>query len=282
MHELIEKIIKAQAGFPAAQRLVAAYVVDNCYQIPFLSISALAQNIGVSESTVVKFCLQMGFPSFAEFKKVFADSVHSELVMYNKISEGSSKNEESQNYFTKVLEESLGNVQTTLENPVNTQSLEKLLPMMKKAKNIYLFGGRSSAFLAGYFAHALQYLGLPVHAISGGVSDYYDRISLVTPDDLVIVTCFQRYTSLTVELVRDLHSRGVPIALITDNGPSPLYAEAEVVFHCSISSQGYLPCYASYMALTNAICQAAAAYFESAPAHVRELEQKLLRLGVFI
>ena len=136
--------------------------------------------------------------------------------------------------------------------------------------------------LAGYFAHALQYLGLPVHVISGGVSDYYDRISLVTPDDLVIVTCFQRYTSLTVELVRDLHSRGVPIALITDNGPSPLYTEAEVVFRCSISSQGYFPCYASYMALTNAICQAAAAYFESAPAHVRELEQKLLRLGVFI
>ena len=282
MHQLIEKIMKEQAGFPAAQRLVAAYVVDNCYQIPFLSITALAKNIGVSETTVIKFCAQLGFGSFAEFKKVFADSVHSELVMYNKISESKGAEKANEGVFERVEREAVANVQATLQNPVNAENLKKLLPMMKKARNIYLLGGRSSAFLAAYFTHTLQYLGLPVHAISGGIGDYYDRISLIGPEDLVIVTCFQRYTALTVDLVRDLKSRNVPIVLITDSGPSSLYSDADAVFRCSISSEGYFPCYASYMALTNTICQAAAAYFETAPEYVRELEQKLLRLGVFM
>ena len=54
MRELLEKIMRGQASFPAAQRLVAAYVLNNCYQIPFLSITALAKNIGVSDSTIIK------------------------------------------------------------------------------------------------------------------------------------------------------------------------------------------------------------------------------------
>ena len=43
MQELLERIMKEQASFPAAQRLVAAYIVDNYYQVPFLSITSLSR-----------------------------------------------------------------------------------------------------------------------------------------------------------------------------------------------------------------------------------------------
>ena len=89
MQELLERIMKEQDSFPAAQKQVAAYVVDNYYQIPFLSITALARNIGVSDTTIIKFCNQLGFSGFGDFKKVFSDYVHSELTMYNKISRSS-------------------------------------------------------------------------------------------------------------------------------------------------------------------------------------------------
>ena len=282
IHELIEKIVKAKSELPAAQRLVAAYVMDNCYQIPFLSITTLAKNIGVSETTVIKFCTQMGFGSFAEFKKAFSESVHSELVMTRRISEIAEVEQESDSLFSRVSEEAVANIQETLSNPINRQSLEKLLPMMKEAHSIYMLGGRSSEFLSEYFAHTLRYLGLPVQTIGGGLSDQFDKISLIGPQDLVIVTCFQRYTSLIIELLQDLLSRGVPIVLITDQGPSPAVPYANLVFYCSVASTGYFLCYSSYMALTNEIGTAAAAYFENAADYVRELEKKLLRLGVFI
>lgn len=282
IHELIEKIVKAKSELPAAQRLVAAYVMDNCYQIPFLSITTLAKNIGVSETTVIKFCTQMGFGSFAEFKKAFSESVHSELVMTRRISEIAEVEQESDSLFSRVSEEAVANIQETLSNPINRQSLEKLLPMMKEAHSIYMLGGRSSEFLSEYFAHTLRYLGLPVQTIGGGLSDQFDKISLIGSQDLVIVTCFQRYTSLIIELLQDLLSRGVPIVLITDQGPSPAVPYANLVFYCSVASTGYFLCYSSYMALTNVIGTAAAAYFENAADYVRELEKKLLRLGVFI
>ena len=59
--DLLNRIREREASFSAAQRLVAGYVLENYHQIPFLSISALAKEIGVSDNTVIKFCNQLGF-----------------------------------------------------------------------------------------------------------------------------------------------------------------------------------------------------------------------------
>ena len=65
---------------------------------------------GVSETTVIKFCTQMGFGSFAEFKKAFSESVHSELVMTRRISEIAEVEQKSDSLFSRVSEEAVANI----------------------------------------------------------------------------------------------------------------------------------------------------------------------------
>ena len=108
---------KEQEHFPAAQRLVAAYVVENYNQIPFLSITTLAKNIGVSDNTVVKFCNHLGYNKFAEFKKVFSDYAHSELVMTNKLSENTGRAADDDSFFTQELEEANLPLEETVSVP---------------------------------------------------------------------------------------------------------------------------------------------------------------------
>ena len=61
IQELLDRVRKEQEHFPAAQRLVAAYVVENYNQITrYLRVTTLAKNIGVSDNTVVKFCNHLG------------------------------------------------------------------------------------------------------------------------------------------------------------------------------------------------------------------------------
>ena len=103
MRELLEKIMRLQASFPAAQRLVAAYILNNSYQIPFLSVTALAKKVGVSDSTIIKFCAQLGFDGYGEFKKLFSEYVHSELIMYNKIANSTEDNNLSNSVFSEVM-----------------------------------------------------------------------------------------------------------------------------------------------------------------------------------
>lgn len=282
LQELLTQIRQEQGSFSAAQRLVAAYMLEHYHQVPFLSISALADTIGVSDNTVVKFCNQLGFPRFAEFKKFISDyiaqSTDPELVMSKKLS-----NAREDGLFAQTMEEDISAIRATLSDSMNQQALPKLLEMMERAKHIYVAGARSSANLAELFVTQLRYLSYRVHGLNLGASDYLDCISAISADDLVIALTFPRYTSQTIQGLRDLHERGVPVAVITDTGLSPAICCAEVAFTCSVASGSYFPCLSGCLSLMNGICHAAAASRRAqATKHIRQLEGKLLERHVFL
>ena len=277
LQELQQAIRKEQNSFSPAQRLVAAYVVKNSYQIPFLSITQLSENIGVSESTVIKFCNRLGFPKFGDFKKSLSQYAHGELVMSNKLSKAQENDP-----FSISLEEDTAAIRATLTDPANRQALEQLLPMVQKAQHIYITAGRASSYMAGLFANALRYLGLQVHELSFGVGDYWDRLALITPQDLVIAVSLPRYTAQIVDGLAYLKSRNIPIALITDTGLSPALPFADSVFYCTVSSNWYFPCYSGCVALISTICRAIGAQRKEAAAdHISSLERRLIEQGLF-
>jgi len=281
LQELLNQIRQNQESFPAAQRLVAAYVLENYNQIPFLSITTLAKNIGVSDNTVIKFCNQLGFQKFTEFKKIFSDYAHSELVMFNKLSE-TGEDDIKDSFFAQGLEEDSAAIHATLTDPVNQQNLPKMLSMMDEAKNIYITGGRGSAIMAALFANMLRYLGYKVHDISTGVGDYLDRLSMVEKDDLMIVISFPRYTAQVVSAGKYLYEQGVPVVLITDTGLSPSLPYANLSFHCSYDSNYYFPTFGGCLSLIGVICRAASANRKKEAAqHIRQLEGLLLDRGIF-
>lgn len=281
LQQLLDRIRSSYSQLSPAQKLVAAYVVENSYQIPFLSITKLAGNIGVSDSSVIKFCNQMGYAKFAAFKKKFSGHVRSELVMSNKLSGGDAV--QAEDPVTAGMEEDLASIRTTLTDPANRQALQKLLPMLKKARHIYVTGGRASGYMAGILANALRYLGLKTHAVEFGVGDYWDRLSMVGPEDLVIAVSMPRYTAQVVEALGLLHKAGVPIALITDTGLSAAHGYADPVFHCAVTSGYYFPCYAGCLSMISAICRAAGISLKGdAAQHISTLETQLLEQGIFL
>jgi len=279
MQNLLNRIRKEQGEFPPAQRLVAAYVVENYNQIPFLSITALAKNIGVSDNTVVKFCNHLGYGKFTEFKRVFADYAHSELVMFNKVSEGGEED-----ILSGVgLEEDIAAIRMTLTDATNRENVTKLLDMMDEAHHIYVMGGRASGIMAMLFANMLRYLGLKVYDIAFGVGDYLDRNSMVEKEDLVIAFSFPRYTSYVVSELEELHRRDVPIVLITDTGLSPAIPYAELILQCAVSTGGYFPCYSSCLSLINAISRLySITRKKKLSGHLHQLERRLLDRGIFL
>lgn len=281
MQSLLDAIRQAQSSFSAAQRLVAAYVVENSYQIPFLSITQLAKNIGVSDSTVIKFCNQLGYEKFGEFKKALSEYAHIELIMSNKLSESSDQIPGS-DFFQAEMEEDLAAVQATLNDPSNRASLTRLLPMLEKARHIYITAGRASSFMAGLFANALRYLGLKVYEISFGIGDYWDKLSLIEKDDLLIAISLPRYTAQVVAALEHIHKASIPIVLITDTGLSPAVPYADIVFYCTVTSSSYFPCYTGCLSLISALCRGiGAARKEQAADHISRLERQLIEQGVF-
>lgn len=281
---LLERIRKEQDNFPCAQKKVAAYVVENYQQVAFLSISALAQRVGVSENTVIKFCNQLGFSKFTEFKKEFTEYAHSKLLIYNKIGSGAKTTDGEDNVWSMIRNDGIAVLKETLSDTQNQSNLPKLLTHMQNAQHIYVTGGRLSGVIAAMLASKLRYLKLQVHDLSSGtVGDFIDQTTFVQPEDLVIAISFPRYTKRVVEALQNLHHRGVPIALITDKGLSPVDPYADVVFRCATDSSAFLPCYLGCIALTDVICQAVCMQNrEEIIEYVHDLEKRLITEGIWM
>lgn len=249
--DILKQIRQNQIDFSAAQRQVAAYVLENYHQIPFLSISSLAENIGVSNNSIIKFCNHLGFAKFAEFKRVFSEHAHAELTNYNKTPNPSEEND----YFTLQTEEDIAAISTTLGNSANRENLPTALAMIKKAKHIYICGGRRSYPMAHFFATSLRLLGVTAHEVFSGQDDSWDRLRLVTREDLVIAVTMPRYSKEVVSAMKKLQEKKVPTILLTDTGLSPALPYADLAFYCSIPASYYLPTCVGVHALINVICR---------------------------
>ena len=282
LQDLLNQIRRDQSSFSAAQRHVASYVLENYHQIPFLSITALSDQIGVSDNTVVKFCNRLGFDRFAEFKKFISDYVsqhtNSDLIISQKLSRS---NDDS--VFSQGMEDDVSAIRATLSDVSNQENLPKLIAMMEKADHIYISGGRSSSNLAALFVSELRYLDYKVYECNVGAGDYLDRLSMIEATDLFIALTFPRYTAEVVNGIRNVHQAGVPVVLITDTGLSPAHPYSDLAFHCSVNSSFYFPCLSGCLSLINVICRAAgAARKQQVSRHIRQLESKLIDQGVFL
>ncbi len=281
--ELLNKIRIEQGNLPAAQRLVAAYVVENYRKIPFLTITELSKNIGVSEYTVIKFCKHFGFKKFTELKRLFSEYAHSELVISNRISQNSLDTKKNGDSWEDTMQESIVSIRTTMSIEQNHENLPILLNMIKQASHIYITGGRISATIADMFVNKLRFLNLRVHELTSHTGDYIDQTSIINKEDLIIAIAFPRYTARIVESLRELHQIGIPIALITDTGLSPAYSYADVVFQCDTNSGSYFPCYTGCITLIDAICREVSNDSNNNTNNqIRQMEQRLLNHKVFI
>ena len=181
------------------------------------------------------------------------------------------------------MRQDIAAIEKTMTLPENRAALPDAAHRILAAKRVYVTGGRASAALAALLASMLRYLGLQVQELLPGACDYYDRLMTVRPDDLAVTLCFSRYTAQIVEGTEFLHTRGVPIVLLTDLEPSPLYAYASCTLQCEAAAEGYFPCYTGCLSLLYALCSTLGSLRGTDAAdHARELERVLLDRGIFL
>lgn len=273
MHELLEQLKQEQAKFPPAQRTVASFIVEHYREIPFLTITDIAAKLGISETTISKFCDALGYSGFSGLKKKIAEFVNSEITMNKKL-ESTVSDLKSNKIYDDIIEEDIANIQKTLQNPYNHENVEKLLDMIEKAEHVYVLGTRISSFLADYFSFKLRQQGVCAAALSSDCDDFIDKMVLIKPADLVITFSFFRYTQSTVDRVKTLHKRGIPIALVTDEKLSPTYEYASAVLTCAKNEQTYIVSYVSCISLLNAVLTThALKHKDETTEHTKELEQ---------
>ena len=78
---LLLRIQKYDKTFSKGQKRLAAYVLKNYDKAVFLTASKLGKEVGVSESTTVRFATQLGYKGFPEFHRALEEIDHAAFEM---------------------------------------------------------------------------------------------------------------------------------------------------------------------------------------------------------
>ncbi len=204
------------------QRRITAYILENYDKAAFMTAKKLGGVTGVSESTVVRFALQLGFEGYPAMQKALQEMIHSRLTSLQRI-EVSNDRFFGSDVVSSVLQADMEKIRMAIDE-VDRGEFETAVNTLMEARHIYILGVRSSSFLAGYLHFYFHLIFENVTLVTeNSTGDILEKILRIGPEDVLVGITFPRYSSATSMGVRFAHDRGARIIAVTDGPASPLY-----------------------------------------------------------
>lgn len=258
MQKDILSLLQANAPtFSKGQRAIARYITESYDKAAFMTASRLGKTVGVSESTVVRFAVELGFDGYPSMQKAMQEMVLNRLTSVQRIEVASTRMAD-QDVLSSVLHTDMERLRRTQES-VDREAFARGVEALLSARRVVILGVRSAAPLANFLGYYLGYMLPNVKVVTAsGEGEMFEQIVTVGKEDAVVAFSFPRYSSATVHGAKYCRSTGAAVIGITDNHQSPL---AESCDHVLIAKSGMLSLVDSLVAplsLVNALVVAIA------------------------
>jgi DNA-binding MurR/RpiR family transcriptional regulator len=224
----ILKILSARlASMTAADHQIAQFILDNPERMLALSSSALAEAIGRSQSSVIKFSQKLGFPGYQQLKLAVSQARAQEWQPPVGVIHGTIEGNDS---YSTILQKMVGSKLLALRETISSnseQTINDVLEVLLKARRIQLAGVGASSLVARDFSYKLQKLGRAV-LLDNDSHIQLSHASNLTEADMLIALS---YTGASIEILRIAElarQRGATVISITGMPPNPLVSLARI------------------------------------------------------
>ena len=218
--ELFEKIIRLRPTLSPKKRRVADFMVEDYKRLFLMSAKEIAQKCQVSEPTITRLVMDLGFGGYGEFEHYLKSLLKIELTSVERLIKASREIDN-----VSILEAYRQNTIVNLKNmlqSVSEQEIRNLAKMIHAAKSILVAGYKASATLAYYFGYLLKKIKEGVVIDTAYTGDNLDAISLHGESLLVFAIAFPRYPRRTIELVEYTKKYNATVVCISDSLKSPV------------------------------------------------------------
>lgn len=248
--ELISRLNHSGKKLSKSHRRIAECIVTHYDKAAFMTASRLGEYVGVSESTVVRFAAALGYDGYPHLQKALQELIRHRLTSSQRF-EMTSDMDHSQ-VLSRVLKADIQNIRATIDE-LDLKVFEEVIESVLSARHIYVLGLRSSATLAEFLGHYLNFIFPNVHVVTSGISDIFEQLSRITEGDLLIGISFPRYTSRTIEAMNFAKSRGARLVSITDGPLSPLHRASDLCLTAKSDMASFVDSLAAPLSLINAL-----------------------------
>lgn len=212
------------------QKRLTDYIVSHYDKAAFMTAARLGKEVGVSESTAVRFAIQLGFEGFPEFHEALQELVMNKLNSIQRIEVTSGRIPQAKVLDT-VLQSDIEKIKMTLEQ-TDRDAFRLAVQTILEADTIYVVGVRSCAPLASFLGYYLNQIFGSVRLVTtSGATEVYEQIIHISEKDVIIGISFPRYSMRTLKAMEYANARSAKVITITDSVHSPinLYSSCNLI-----------------------------------------------------
>ncbi|MFG2728184.1 MurR/RpiR family transcriptional regulator [Streptomyces canus] len=253
------------------QRRIAQYLIEHITEAAFLSITDLAERVGVSQPSVTRFAAAVGFSGYPALREKL------QSIALSTLAGGPVADDESRgNELQAAVDAEIENLENLRRDFADPDQMIELGRKLSESTPLTILGLRISASLAEYFAYAARRIHPDVRLVTRGGSVAYDALlqSREAGGTWVLAFSMPRHAQETLTALRVARSAGLKVALVTDLALGHVADEADVLFSTGTGSRLVFDSYAAPGVIAAALLQAMTdADPERTQARLEEYEQ---------
>lgn len=211
-----------------SEKKIAQYILSNPVAVQYMSISTLAEECGIADATISRYCQKLGFSGYSELKLELAKAGYQ-----NEQSAEDSGAPKDQ--FTDICETlSKNNIEAIIHtlNMLDEESIKQAVDYIGHAKRVYCFGQGGSMVLA-MEAWARFITVTPSFQCIQDSHMQAMTAALLTSEDVIIYFSYSGATRDILDVLKAAHERQAKIILVSHFAKSPASPFADVVLLCS-------------------------------------------------
>lgn len=213
--------------FSKMEKKVADYILKNPKEVPFMSITDLAEACGVGETTVFRLCKTLELKGYQEFKMMLSLSITNDEDKTEQYSGNISLKDSFETVAQKVLNTNIAALNETY-SLLNYKDMDRTIRALHDAERIYFFGVGASLLTAMKAMNKFLRVETKVYCYE----DTHMQLmaaSLLGPKDMAMIFSYSGSTKDTIEIAKNAKKGKAKVVCITRFVKSPLTAHADIV-----------------------------------------------------
>lgn len=212
------------------ERRIADFLLDNVEIVRSHSSKSLAEQVGVSQSSVVKFSQKLGYRGYSDFKLSLSESVARSAMLPQAIHGDIASDDDLATVAQKLISrKNIALNETVMAN--SEQSLIQSADALRNAKRILLFGVGASSLVARDVAYKLMKLGKSV-LIESDTHVQVANAATLGPGDLVFAISESGVTQEVVRVAQAGAAQGADVLTLTRFTRNPLTELSTFSLYC--------------------------------------------------
>ena len=218
--ELFEQIVRLRPSLSPKKRRVADFMMEDYKRLFLTTAKEIAQKCQVSEPTITRFVMDLGFNGYGEFEQYLKGMLRDELTSVERLLKVDPETKA-----TTTLNAYSQNTAMNLENMMKSVSeaeIKNFARMIFQAESVMVAGYKASSALAFYLGYLLKKIKEGVLIDTVYAWDNLDYIAVHGKSLLLFVIAFPRYPTRAIEIIEYAKQYQAQVVCLSDSLKSPI------------------------------------------------------------